>query len=94
MNRLEQYARAHENDRDVGVLAPGRTVHGLYRSLIEQEPVGLLDDINVPGADKVVIVADRCHNRIGLLSRQSAGRHGKRNAFHFFSKNFESDTFY
>ena len=49
---------AGENDRHEGVVPPGRTVHGAELVLLVEEPVGLLDHVDVAGALGVEVAPD------------------------------------
>ena len=60
MNHFGLYARGHENYRNMSVIAPRRAVHGCDGPLVNQEPIGLLDDVDITGAANVLIVADLC----------------------------------
>lgn len=64
MNHFGLYAKTHENNWHMGIVTPGRSMHGDDRPFVEQEPIGLLDDVNITGTGNVVIVADLIYQRI------------------------------
>jgi hypothetical protein len=82
VNGLRRYARAHENNRHMGVIAPGGTVHGCDRPLIEKEPVGFLDDVDITGAGNVLIVPYLRNQRTAILLGKPATARRKHDPVH------------
>ena len=74
MNRLSPYRRTRKDDRRMGVVTVWGAMHGPDRPLVEQEPVGFLNDVDIARAGNVEVAPDRLQKRGPLLSSQHAYR--------------------